>query len=60
MKGHGAPVLTDAQIAQELAKPIGKPPLREVAAGKKTVVITFDDLTRATPTYAVFRGSWRN
>jgi nickel-dependent lactate racemase len=27
--------------------------LREVAAGKKTVVITFDDLTRATPTYTV-------
>jgi nickel-dependent lactate racemase len=53
MKGYGAPVLTQTQIDRELAKPIGKPPLREIAAGKKTVVITFDDLTRATPTYTV-------
>jgi nickel-dependent lactate racemase len=53
MKGYGAPVLTKLQIAAELGKPISRPPLREVAAGKKTVVITFDDLTRATPTYTV-------
>jgi lactate racemase len=53
MKGYGAPVLTTSQIAQELSKPIGTPPLREIAGGKKTVVITFDDLTRATPTYMV-------
>jgi nickel-dependent lactate racemase len=53
MKGHGLPVLTAQQIAQSLGKPIGTPTLREAAAGKKTVVITFDDLTRATPTYAV-------
>ncbi len=53
MKGHGAPALTPAQIAAGLGKPVGTAPLREIAAGKKTVVITFDDLTRATPTYAV-------
>jgi nickel-dependent lactate racemase len=53
MKGYGTPVLTVPQIDRSLGKPIGKPPLREVAAGKKTVVITFDDLTRATPTYTV-------
>jgi nickel-dependent lactate racemase len=53
MKGYDAPVLTASQMAQDLSKPIGKPPLREVAAGKKTVVITFDDLTRATPTYTI-------
>ena len=53
MKGHGTPVLTASQIAQSLNKPVSKPPLREIAAGKKTVVITFDDLTRATPTYTV-------
>ena len=53
MKGHGAPVLTVSHMADSMSKPIGKPPLREIAAGKKTVVITFDDLTRATPTYTV-------
>jgi lactate racemase len=53
MKGHGTPALTASQLARDLAKPIGKPSLRDAAAGKKTVVITFDDLTRATPTYTV-------
>jgi nickel-dependent lactate racemase len=51
MKGYGAPVLTDPQIAEAIQKPIGTPPLRDLAAGKTTVAITFDDLTRATPTY---------
>lgn len=51
MKGYGAPVLSPEQIAAAIAKPIGTRPLREIAAGKNTVVITFDDLTRATPTY---------
>ena len=53
MRGHAAPALTTGQIEESLSKPIGTPPLREIAAGKKTVVITFDDLTRATPTYRV-------
>ena len=53
MKGYGAPVLTDQQIADAIRKPIGTPPLRELAAGKTTVVITFDDLTRATPTFRI-------
>lgn len=53
MKGHGAAVLMEAEIARELNRPIGRPPLRAIAAGKKTVVITFDDMTRATPTYTV-------
>ncbi len=53
MKGHNGPVLTPRQIVQGLDRPIGTPSLREVAAGKKTVVITFDDLTRATPTYTI-------
>ncbi|MCC7175178.1 MAG: DUF2088 domain-containing protein [Bryobacterales bacterium] len=51
MRGYGAPVLTQEQLAEGMSKPIGTAPLRELAAGKKTVVITFDDLTRATPTY---------
>ncbi len=53
MKGHGAAVLTPQGIAAAISKPIGTPPLREVAAGKNNVVITFDDLTRATPTFYI-------
>jgi nickel-dependent lactate racemase len=53
MKGQDAPVLSPQEIRQEFAKPIGTPPLRELAAGKRRVVITFDDLTRGTPTYDV-------
>ena len=53
MRGHDAPVLTPQEIAQQLDKPIGTKTLREVAAGKRTVIITFDDLTRTTPTYEV-------
>jgi len=50
MRGYGAPVLTREKLAEGMSKPVGTAPLRELAAGKKTVVITFDDLTRATPT----------
>ena len=53
MKGHGRPALTPAQIRQKLDNPIDSRPLREIAAGKKTAVITFDDNTRPTPTQAV-------
>ncbi len=53
MKGVDSAVLTDARIAESLSEPIGTASLRELAAGKQTVVITFDDLTRPTPTYAV-------
>jgi nickel-dependent lactate racemase len=53
MKGHNTPALTVSQIAKDLGSPVGTPPLRELAAGKETVVITFDDLNRATPAYAV-------
>ena len=53
MKGYKTPVLTPQQISQQLAHPVGAQPLREIVAGKKRVVITFDDLTRPTPTYTV-------
>jgi nickel-dependent lactate racemase len=53
MAGHDAPVLTAAQIAATLASPIGTKSLREIAAGKQRVVITFDDLSRPTPAYAI-------
>ena len=55
MKGHGRKGLTPAQIREKLDHPIGTAPLREIAAGKKTAVITFDDLSRPTPIQAVLR-----
>ncbi|MCX6621516.1 MAG: lactate racemase domain-containing protein [Acidobacteria bacterium] len=53
MAGHAAPALTRDQIRTRLQTPIGGHPLREIAAGKKTAIITFDDLSRATPTFEV-------
>lgn len=53
MAGHNAPVLTPAQLAEQMSQPIGTQTLRELAEGKKTVVVTFDDLTRTTPTYTM-------
>jgi len=53
MAGHDKAVLTPQQIAEQCSKPIGSKSLRELAEGKKTVAISFDDLTRTTPAYAV-------
>jgi hypothetical protein len=48
-----APVITPKQLADQMDQPIGTKPLRELAQGKNHVVITFDDLTRTTPTYVM-------
>jgi len=53
MKGAKTPALSAQQIATHLGQPVGTQPLRQVVAGKKRVVITFDDLTRPTPAYTV-------
>ena len=53
MKGEGAATLAPQQIIDAIRKPIGTAPLRELAAGKTTVAITFDDLTRATPMWLI-------
>lgn len=53
MAGHNKPVLTPQQIAEQSNTPIGTKSLRELAEGKKTVAISFDDLTRTTPAYTV-------
>ncbi|MGA2269305.1 MAG: lactate racemase domain-containing protein [Bryobacteraceae bacterium] len=53
MAGHNLPVLTAQQIADQCAQPIGTKSLRELAEGKTRVAISFDDLTRTTPAYAV-------
>jgi nickel-dependent lactate racemase len=51
--GYNAPALTPRQIAQDLSKTIGTRPLRDLAAGRQTAVVTFDDITRGTPAWAV-------
>jgi nickel-dependent lactate racemase len=53
MPAARAPVLGQSEIRRQLDRPVGTRSLRELAEGKKTVAITFDDLTRATPTYTV-------
>lgn len=49
MAGASRPALSSAEIQSAINRPIGAKTLREIAAGKKTAVITFDDLTRPTP-----------
>ena len=53
MAGHNAPVLSAAEIKQRLLQPIGTKLLRDLATGKRNAVITFDDLTRPTPTFEI-------
>jgi nickel-dependent lactate racemase len=48
MAGHDRPAMTDEQINQSITSLMGSPPIRELAQGKKDVVITFDDMTRVT------------
>lgn len=50
MIGHDAPPLTDREIQDAFAHPIGSRTIRELARGKQgKIVITVDDLTRPTP-----------
>lgn len=48
--GDDRPALTTDEMREKLNKPYGMPPIKELAQGKKRVVIVFDDITRATPT----------
>lgn len=48
MRGAKQPALTSAQIETAILNPVGTAPLRELARGKKRVVIVFDDMTRPT------------
>ncbi len=48
-RGDGTPPLSEAGFRKAFANPIGTPPIREGAKGKKEVCILFDDLSRATP-----------
>ncbi len=53
MAGHDTPPLSDENIIESLQNPLGTKPIRELAQGKKKVVILFDDLTRPAPTWKV-------
>ena len=53
MAGHDAPALSPEEIRRRIQSPIGTRPLRDLAAGKKRVVITFDDLERPTPAHEI-------
>ena len=44
-----APVLSDTQIEQAFAEPIGTPRISALAKGKKSAAIVVDDLSRPTP-----------
>lgn len=44
-----APALSDRQIEQSFAEPIGTPRISEAAQGKKSAAIIVDDLSRPTP-----------
>lgn len=48
MAGYNRPHLKPAEIKKAIAGPIGMPPLRDYARGKKEVVIIFDDMARVT------------
>ncbi len=50
MEGDSAPKLNDEGFRKAFANPIGTKPIRELAKGKKKVVILFDDLSRPTKT----------
>ncbi len=53
MAGFDRPVMKPEAIKAAIANPIGSPPIRELARGKKEVVIIFDDMTRVTRTYQI-------
>ncbi|MEW6186992.1 MAG: lactate racemase domain-containing protein, partial [Thermodesulfobacteriota bacterium] len=48
MTGAKAPALSPERLKERILEPIGTRPLRELARGKKSAVIIFDDMTRPT------------
>jgi len=48
MHGHRAPKLSPGGFRKAFANPIGCKPIRDLAKGKKNVVILFDDMSRPT------------
>lgn len=50
MSGDDAPPISEDQIREAFAHPIGSQRIKDIARGKKDAVILFDDLTRPTKT----------
>ena len=48
MADYNRPAMKPAEIKASISKPIGISPIKELAKGKKEVVILFDDITRVT------------
>jgi hypothetical protein len=55
LRMQGAPGLSDAAIGFALDNPVGAPALPALAAGRQTVAIAIDDLTRPTRTAPLLR-----
>jgi len=51
MAGHHTPVMTANEIRDKINHPFGTKLLSDIAYGKKTAVVTFDDLERPTPAH---------
>ena len=52
-RGWERPALGDRAIRKAFAEPVGAPRIRDLARGKKEVVIIFDDITRPTPIHQI-------
>ena len=48
MAGYNRPAMKPDEIKASISNPIGMPPIRELAKGKKEIVIIFDDFSRVT------------
>ena len=48
MAGYNRPAMKPDEIKASISNPIGIPPIRELAKGKKEIVIIFDDMSRVT------------
>jgi nickel-dependent lactate racemase len=53
MRGARRPPLSVAQMAEAIGEPIGSPSLKDLARGKRSAVIVFDDITRPTRTWEI-------
>lgn len=55
IRGFHAPALTEEELAKTLSSPIGAPPIRQGAKGRRSAVILIDDITRPTPCEPIVR-----
>jgi nickel-dependent lactate racemase len=53
MRGARRARLGEEEIAAAIRDPIGCPRIRKLAAGKRTAVVLFDDMTRPTPVHEI-------